>query len=386
MLQIAARHAKRALSAPRYYAGGLFKVFTTDPVFLWAQAIAFKTLVTLLPLLLLAAGIFGLVLRQENPFETVSGFLRSFLPPSQSDGLIQLVGALQEASGAITVVGALFFLVAVVTLFGTLRYVVGAAMGETRHNMRTIVGGILFDLRMMAQVGTLFLLSFLTTAAVRVLSAQSGAVAAQLGLDPATIETVTGGLVQAVTFLVPYVLTVGMLIQLYYFVPRPHPPSRSALAGAAAAAVLFEGAKNGFALYATYVAQFDRYAGEGSGPLGGLGGVFGLILAFVFWVYLSGLILVVGAVVAALHERRNRPRRSRLRRMWAQVGSLRRDRKRAGTAGAPGPDDRGDPERAADRPGPPPVAPAAPASGPAAGGVASGAAGDGSAGGEAVRA
>ena len=329
MLRVAAHHAKRALSVPRYYGGGLFKVFTTEPVFLWAQAIAFKTLVTLLPLLLLAAGIFGLVLRQGDPFETVSGFLRSFLPPSQSDGLVELVMALQEASGTITVVGALFFLVTVITLFGTLRYVVGAAMGETRHNMRTIVGGYVFDLRMVAQVGSLFLLSFFTTAAVRVLSARSGAAAARIGLDPGVIDAATGGLAQAVTVLIPYVLTVGMLAQLYYFVPRPHTPFRSALVGAAAGALLFEGAKNGFALYATYVAQFDRYAGESADRLGGLGGVFGLILAFVFWVYLSGLILVVGASVAALHERRHRPRRSRLRRLWSAMGSLRRQRSNA---------------------------------------------------------
>lgn len=353
MLQIVARHAKKALSIPRYYGGGLFKVFTTDPVFLWAQAIAFKTLVTLLPLLLLAAGIFGLVLRQEDPFATVTGFLRSFLPPSQSDGLVQLVAALQESSGTITFLGGLFFLVTVVTMFATLRYVVGAAMGESRHRMRTILAGYAFDLRMIVQVGSLFLLSLGITASVRVLSGQSGAFASTLGLDPAATAIAAGGVVQIVTFLVPYVLTVGMLVQLYYFVPRPKPPLQSALAGAAVAALLFEGAKNGFAFYATYVAQFDRYAGsEGgeAGALGGLGGVFGLILAFVFWVYLSGLILVVGAVVASLHERRHRPRRSRLRRLWSRMGSFRRYRQQGPDADGVGAND-GE-EAVAERPSP----------------------------------
>lgn len=326
MLRVAAHHAKRALSVPRYYASGLAKVFMTDPVFLWAQAIAFKTLVTLLPLVVLAMGIFGRVLRQEDALTTVSTFLRDFLPPSQSDGLVELVFALQKSSGTLTVFGALFFVATVLTLFTTLRYVIGAAMGETRHRMRTLLGGYLFDLRMAAQVGGVFLVSFFITAAVRVLSAQSGSFASTVGVDVASVEAATGWLVQVVSILVPYLLTVGMLAQLYHFVPRPRTPFRSALAGAAVGAVLFELAKNVFALYATHVADFDRYAqGE---TLGELGGVFGLILAFVFWVYFSGFILVIGAVVASLHERRTRPRRSRLRRMWSRMGSFRKYRER----------------------------------------------------------
>ncbi|WP_412061115.1 YihY/virulence factor BrkB family protein [Rubrivirga sp. IMCC45206] len=328
MLRTAAIHARKALTVPQYYGGGLFKVFSTAPVFIWAQAIAFKTLVTLLPLLLLAAGIFGLVLRQEDPFTTVSEFLRAFLPRGQSDGVVDLVLQLQEASGTITAFAAVFFLVTVITMFSTLRYVVGSAMGESRHQMRSILGGYLFDLRLAAQVGTLFLLSFAITAGARVLSARSDSMAAQTGLDASAVSAVTGGLLQFVTLLVPYALTVGMLAQLYYLVPRPKAPLRSAFWGAAAAAVLFEVAKNGFAYYATYVANFDRYAGPEEG-LGGLGGVFGVILAFVFWVYLSGLILVVGAVVTDLHEKRNRPRRSRLRRMWAsKEGQFRKHRER----------------------------------------------------------
>ena len=328
MLRTAAHKAKDALSVPKYYGGGLFKALSTDPVFLWAQAIAFKTLVTLLPLLLLAAGIFGLVLRGEDSFTTVTGFLRGFLPPSQADGLIELVFALQSASQGLTVLGAVAFLFTVVTLFATLRYVIGAAMGEKRHSMRSILGGYLFDLRMMAQVGSLFLLSFVITGGARFLSARSGAVAGQMGLDAGAVSAATGGLVQVVSVLVPYVLTVGMLAQLYHYVPRPRAPVKAALWGAGAAAVLFELAKNGFALYATHVANFDQYADQEGGALGGLGGVFGLILAFVFWVYVSGLILIVGAVVCQLYEKRHRPRLSRLRSRWAQAGALRRFRRR----------------------------------------------------------
>jgi membrane protein len=93
--------------------------------------------------------------------------------------------------------------------------------------------------------------------------------------------------------------------------------------GAAVPAVLFELAKNGFAVYAATIGNFERYdAGNEA-----LSGVFGLILALVFWVYVSGLVLVIGAFVTRLQERRMAPRRqSAVRRLWKRMGA---DRRRA---------------------------------------------------------
>ena len=320
-----ARPARSALSASAFYGKGLLKRLTTDPIFLWAQAIAFKVLVTLLPLVLLATGILGLVLRQEDPFSTVSRAIRSFLPPEQSGRVIDLVFELQKSSGALTFVGAAAFLVTVITLFSTLRYVVGQAMGVKRHHMRSIVMGYVFDLRMLLQVGTLFLLSFGLTFALGLIQAQSGELATGLGVDAALVDRVGGGLVRIAGLVVPYTLTFGMIWQLYYFIPRPHPPKRSATLGAAVTAVLFELAKNGFTIYATYIGDFDRYASSNEEGFGGLGSVFGLILALVFWIYVSGLILVIGAFVTRLHERRLAPRRqSAVRRLWKRLGAERR--------------------------------------------------------------
>ena len=310
MLRRFARPARHALKGSTYYGRGLFTGLATQPAFLWAQAIAFKVLVTLLPLILLATGIFGLVVRKGDPFATVAAFLRTFLPAGQSDALIELVFQLQESSGKVTAVGGVALLVTVVTLFTSLRYVIGAAMGPGRHHERSVLAGYAFDLRMVVQVGSLFLASFVVTFAVNVLTARSGAAAAFFGLDAAAAQAAGAWTVRALALVVPYVLTLGMLGQLYYFVPRPRPPWRSALVGAAVAAVLFEAAKNGFAFYAAYVGGFDKYSADGE-TLGGLGGVFGLLLAFVFWIYFSGLILIIGAIVTALQERREAPESAR---------------------------------------------------------------------------
>ncbi|HLT46598.1 MAG TPA: YihY/virulence factor BrkB family protein [Rubricoccaceae bacterium] len=314
----ARRRLGPALSVPRYYVGGLIKRLFSSPVPIWCQAISFKVITTLLPLILLGVGVFGLVLRQPDPFLTVAGYLREFLPPAQSEQLIEMVGQLQRASGALTAVGAVFFLYTVLTLLGTVRYVVGQAIGRDRHNDRSIPEGYLFDLRMAVQVGLLFLLSFGLTFAVNTLSVQTTAWGREVGLDPEYLQRGWATVLRGVTLVVPWLLSVAMFAQLFYFVPRPKPPLRSALTGAAVTAVLFELAKNGFTFYARYLSGINRY-GDGEGGLGSLGGVFGLILILGFWVYLSGLILVIGAMTTALHEARYRPRRSVLRRMWRTV-------------------------------------------------------------------
>ena len=318
------RPLRHFLDATRYYLAGIWKRANEVPIFIWAQSIAFKVLVTILPLILIATGVFGLVLRQENPFDSVARYLRSFLPPGQSEGLVSLLYQLQESSQTITIFGAIFLLVTVVTLFSVLRYIVATAVGD-HHTYRPILGGYVFDLRMTLQVGLLFLLSFALTVSVTYISNESTQVLASWGFDPDVLKRGWGLVLRALTILVPYMISVLMFVQLYYFIPQPSPPSKSAFFGATVAAVLFELAKNGFTIYATYSGRFEQYvsdaAGESAGDaaLGGLGGVFGLLLALVFWVYFSGLVLIIGAIMTGLHERRNKPRRSRLRRFLSKM-------------------------------------------------------------------
>lgn len=316
---------RRLWEALHYYLAGLWKRLNEMPVPIWAQAIAFKVLVTILPLILIATGVFGLVLRGEDPFEAVAAYLRTFLPPGQADGLITLLFQLQEASGTITVLGAAFLVGAVVTLLSSLRYIVGTAMGQHRHSARSILGGYLFDAWMAVQVGLLFLLSFGLTLGVNVLTTTGVEVLVGWGFDPDLLARGTRRVLRAATLLVPFLISLAMFAQLFYFIPRPSPPSRSAFFGAFFTAVLFDLAKNAFTLYATYTGRFEAYtSAEGGDALGGLGGVFGLLLAFVFWVYFSGLVLIVGATMTSLHEQRHQPERSRLRRFLSRLASKQR--------------------------------------------------------------
>jgi len=285
-----------------YYLRGLYREIAAKNLFLWAQAIAFKVLVTIVPIVVLATGLVGRLLQGQDAFAAVARFIHDFLPPSQANELVQFLNQLQNASGTIVGLGGAGLFLSAVSLFITLRIAVGNAFEQDWHESRSMFGGYLFDVRMVLQVGLLFVLT--VSLSVVAQSMLSPPFFQSVGLESAWVREGWRQTIRTVSLLLPFVITTIMFFQLYYLVPQPHPRKRSALTGALIAAVLWEAAKQAFTYYATYVGHFDRY-GTGAEGLGALGNTFGLIIAFVFWVYFSAAVLMIGAVIASLREHRH---------------------------------------------------------------------------------
>ncbi len=293
-----------------YYLGGIYRQLNDKEIFLWAQAIAFRVLVTIVPIVILATGILGQIfLGGEDAFDRVAGYIRSFVP-YQSDELINMLRQLQGSTTTFLSIGGVGLLYAVMTLFTTLRTVIANIFQEEWHLRRTILGGYLFDLRMAAQVGLLFLLSFGLSFGMNALNSFGADALMRAGLNYAFLTQGWNWIFNTFGLLLPFLLTVGMFFQLFLFVPKPHPPKRSALMGAVVTGLLWEAAKFAFTFYATQAGRFDRYrtvpGDEGISPFVG---VFGLLVAFVFWIYYSGVVLCIGAIFGLLHEKRLRSRR-----------------------------------------------------------------------------
>jgi membrane protein len=100
--------------------------------------------------------------------------------------------------------------------------------------------------------------------------------------------------------LLPFIFTTAALTLLYAVVPFRHVPLAHALTGGIVAGAAFELAKRGFALY---LENFPTYTL--------IYGAFATIPIFLVWLYLSWLIVLAGATLAAmlpaynLHEARN---------------------------------------------------------------------------------
>ncbi|MES3628611.1 MAG: YihY/virulence factor BrkB family protein [Longimonas sp.] len=292
----------RVQAVALYYIYGLVEELQKKDIVLWSQAIAFKVLITIVPILLLGIGLLGRVLRGDAAFNAVTRVVRDFLPEGQEDQVIQFLDQLQEISGAVIGIGGIGLFLSAFSLFITLRIVVRNAFAQTWHEERSILGGYLFDARMVLQVGMLFLatvfISFIFTTRV------STSMLASLGIQAPWLVGFLTALTQFLVVLLPFVITTAMFFQLYYLVPLPHPRKRSALVGAVVAAGMWEILKYAFTYYAVYVGRFERYA-MGEESFSALGNTFGLMIAFVFWVYFSGMVFMLGAVVASLHEHRH---------------------------------------------------------------------------------
>jgi membrane protein len=88
---------------------------------------------------------------------------------------------------------------------------------------------------------------------------------------------------------VPIVLTILALTLMYLIVPNRRVPLRHALIGGCIAGLAFELAKRGFTVY---IAQFPTYRV--------IYGAFATIPIFLIWLYLSWLMVLLGAVITAL--------------------------------------------------------------------------------------
>jgi membrane protein len=296
-----------------YYVGGIYRYLFEKDIFLWAQAIAFKVLITIVPIIILATGILGRILQQEDAFESVALYIQEYIPSfERSRVLFDFIDQLQAAGTFFTGLGVFALLFAAMTIFTTLRVVIGNVFQEEWHRHRSVIGGYLFDIRMALQVGLLFLLTVGLSLLARSVDLGGIEVAQRLGIDYVWLREGWREAFAALSYLIPYLLSTAMFFQLFYFVPQPRPPKRSALLGALVTGLLWEVAKLSFTFYATYVGRFDRYAvpgQEGQEVFTALGQAFGLIIALVFWIYYSGIVLAIGALIAVLSEKRVRLRR-----------------------------------------------------------------------------
>ncbi len=290
----------RLVAYPRYYLRGLADELYSRQVFLWAQAIAFKVLITVVPIVVLATGLAASILRLDRPFASVVSLIRDFLPAYQSDQIIVFLSQLQSASGTLTLIGAGALAVTAITLFTTLRIVLANVFQEEWHEQRGLLRGYLFDLRMALQVGAFFAASTFISIAQKTLDEDAIEWMRSFGIDYAWLEQGWHTALDSFGVLLPFLLSIVMFFQLIWLIPMPKPPWRSALTGAVFTAFLWEAGKIAFSIYAGNYANFEQSA------LAALGDTFLLVIVIVFWAYFSGLILTMGAIVTLLHERKHR--------------------------------------------------------------------------------
>lgn len=282
-----------------------------------AAAISYYVLFSIFPLMIFTAGILGLVLKDEVLQQDVVDAVMENFPLSQDEGRDDVASALEAVtdsrSGAIGILGLLTLAWSGSAMFGVVR----SALNDVFHvtTPRPIVLQKLFDLAFVLAFAPFFIGSVVATSALRLARTASEDLH-YLGDLPENL----GAAWWVASTVLPIAISFVAFFFTYWLVPARRTHAKYVVPGALLAAVLFEIVKLGFTIYLESFSNYDVVFGS-----------LGAVVAFLFWVYLSANILLLGAELVSelpdiaagrFDERRPGPKRTTREKVLRLLRSL----------------------------------------------------------------
>ena len=259
--------------------GALTRFLAVDGLFLSA-GLAFFFLVCLIPLLVLAVSTVGFVFSSKQVAQDIVAQIALNFPVYRRE-ITRVMLRIVETRTVSGVLGTLTLIVFSTPLFSASRLVMHRLLGVKAGG--NFVRNMAIDAGMVLVLSVLLFAATVFTAVVQWFEA--------LLFVPGTIAPKW---TQRTSIGLSLLISGTMFYLGYRYVPRRRPRVLAALGGAVMASVLWEVAKQLFALYIKRFGLYDQIYG----PLG-------VLVAFVMFVYYSAIVFVLGgAYVAALDSRR----------------------------------------------------------------------------------
>lgn len=247
-----------------------------------AGELSFTTLLALVPLTTVSIAVLSLFPVFETWMHTAQEFIYGNFVPAAGDAVSQYLQQFAANAGRLTVWGLLFLIVTALLLMATIEHAFNDIWHVAQPRKRIYrflgywavltLGPILIGLSLSVTAYLLSLPVFLGAGAARGLRALMLAVA-------------------------PSVFEMAAFMLMYVVVPNHRVRWRHALVGSIVAAILFEVAKRAFAWF---VLSFSTYHV--------IYGALAALPVFLVWIYLSWMVVLLGAVVtAALPQWREAP-------------------------------------------------------------------------------
>ncbi len=260
----------------------ILRRFDQDRCFRVASALAFTTLLALVPL---ATVIFSM-LSLFPVFEQWSGELEAFIfknfVPTAGDAVSTYIRDFSSQAGRLTAVGLIFLLVSTLLLLSTIE--------DAFNDIWRVKRGRLLFQRLILYWAVVTLGPMLTAVSLSMSSTL-------LSMKMFSEQSLVAGATQLILGYLPILFELGAYIVFYKAIPNTEVKMRHALIGAVVATILFELTKLGFAFY---ILNFRSYQL--------IYGALATIPIFFIWVYLCWLVMLLGAVVAAeLKSREQKP-------------------------------------------------------------------------------
>ena len=265
---------------------GIVGVYNSDDL-TFAASIAYYALLSLFPFFLLLFSVIAGVTSSETDRQEVLGFVLRYFP-RQFDFVTSQLNSMQDARVRLGVVGSILMVWAAMGVFGAITSAVNHAWGVDRQP--SYFKHKMISFMMLAMASLLLMAALALVSAINVVDAGwSQAVVERY----AALRALQGFAAQwASTFTLIFV--VGLI---FYFVPNAKVRFRDVWVGAVVTGLAWRGALAGFSWYVRDITRFDQIHGQ-----------IGAVVVFLFWIYISAIILLYGVEVTAANARLRRRR------------------------------------------------------------------------------
>jgi membrane protein len=264
---------------------GLNSFYSSDDL-TFASSIAYYALLSLFPFFLLAFSIIASITSTEGDRQAVLNFVLKYFP--QKFGFVdEQLTALQQAGLRLGVAGSVLMTWAAMGVFGAITSAVNHAWGVEKQPSFFKHKLISFVMLLLASV--LLVVGLLLVSALNVVEARWFA---EVVTRIPVLQELQGIVLRWATTLI-FILVVGLV---FYFVPNAQVRFRDVWVGAVITGLLWRVALAGFTYY---VGDMSRFSVHGS---------IAAVVVFLFWVYISAVILLYGVEVTAANARLRRRR------------------------------------------------------------------------------
>lgn len=250
--------------------------FYWDNGFSKAAALAYTTLLSLVPVMALALSILASFVAQKESIPELRDFLvriiQQFTPTTKAvDTVLEYLTTFSQTISSLNELAAVFLVFTSILLLNSIEYALNEIWQV--HEARSVAQRVARFCAILVISPVLVISLYYTSRRMAV-------------VDPIFDESLSWllSLYKYMTALLPFIVDYIAFFLLYYLIPKASVRIRSASFGALIAALLFGFAKE---LFAIYVVQFSSHAA--------VYGTLAAIPIFLFWLYLAWGIVLFGA-------------------------------------------------------------------------------------------
>lgn len=258
--------------------------FSRDGCMNLSAAVAFYTILSLIPYLFLLVSAAGYILGSSEEAHRVAVVFFDRFFPQASALILREVSAISQRAAVLGWVGFLSMIWTASIIFSSLEFAMGVVFRVEKR--RGFLRTQLLALVMVPASAVMVFLSFLVTAFAEVMG--------KFDFRLFGVNLARSNLFEfLVGYLIPYLILAAAFTAIYKVIPNTSISLRHALAGGASCAFLFEALKHFFAWYLGRSQQYSVVYGS-----------LEAIIILVLWAsYVSGVLLLCAEVVSAYRRR-----------------------------------------------------------------------------------